>query len=224
MRAKANGIKKSGARISTGPDSKQNYKTPGEFMEAVAKKFGPITFDLAATADNTQSPNYFAPVTGPDGPLPFDPKAFAMDAFDHPWSYLTSNRFRREGFKGLAWLNCEFGSIPEWACKCRDESQAGGNILLLTPAALGANWFSKYIAKHADVYLLKPRIPFIPGKPFNRDCMLSHFVGPKTRSTGPYTVEGTEGLEDKRLIAIWNWQTGETTMQWTAQYPGMSGK
>ena len=149
---------------------------------------------------------------------------FAMDAFGHPWAYLTSNRFRREGFKGLAWLNCEFGSIPEWACKCRDESQAGGNILLLTPAALGANWFSKYIAKHADVYLLKPRIPFIPGKPFNRDCMLSHFVDPKTRSTGPYTVEGTEGLEDKRLIAIWNWQTGETTMQWTAQYPGMSGK
>jgi hypothetical protein len=208
-----------GARISTGPDSKQNYKTPQSFMEAVTNRFGPISFDLAATSDNTQSPNYFAPVTGPEGPMPRDPNAFGLDAFDHPWSYLTTNRFRRDGEMGLAWLNCEFGSIPEWAEKCRDEGQAGANVLLLTPAALGANWFSKFIAAHADVYICKPRIPFIPGKPFNRDCMLSHFVKPSMRSWGRMKVKGLDELDNFRIMEIWNWQTGKTEQRWLVPYP-----
>ena len=97
-----------GARISTGLNSKQDYPTPDEFMAAVVDRFGPITFDLAAHAENTQSPNYFAPCTGPEGPLPRDPKAFGIDAFDHPWAYLTHHRFRREGWPGLLWLNCPF--------------------------------------------------------------------------------------------------------------------
>jgi hypothetical protein len=208
----------SGARISTGRDSKQDYRTPADFMEAVTARFGPVTFDLAAHAENTQSPNYFAPCTGPEGPLPRDPRAFAIDALDHPWAHLSTSRFRRQGLRpggehGLLWLNCEWNDIPAWAAKCRDEGGCGANILLLTSAGVGASWFSDLIVSYADTYLLKPRLEFIPGEPHNRDCMLSHFVDPRVRSQGRYAVKGAPPAEF-RSLEIWNWQTGETVHQW----------
>jgi hypothetical protein len=201
-----------GARVSSGTGSKQDYRTPADFMAAVVDRFGPISFDLAAHAENKQSPNYFAPCTGPEGPLPLDKAAFGTDAFDHPWGYLSTSRFRRDGFPGLLWLNCEFNDIPRWAKRCRDESCAGANILLLTPASVGANWFSDLIAPWADTYILKPRLEFIPGQVFPKDCMLSHFVRPDFRHTGPYSVKGTP--DTGRILEIWNWKKSQTVHQW----------
>ncbi len=203
-----------GARISSGSDSKQDYKTQADLMAAIVARFGPITFDLAAHAENTQSPNYFAPCTGPEGPLPFDKAAFAIDAFDHTWHDLSTNHFRREGFIGLLWLNCEFNDIPSWAARCRDESSRGANILLLTPASVGANWFSELIAPYADTYLLKPRLSFIPKQTYNKDCMISHFVEPQVRNSGKFRVVGApEG--DTRSLEIWNWKKNKVEQQWT---------
>ncbi len=204
----------SGARVSSGPDSKQDYKTPADFMEAVIARFGPITFDLAAHAGNTQSPNYFAPCTGPEGPLPFDPEAYGIDAFDHPWASLSTSTFRRHGFMGLLWNNCEFNDIVSWASRHRDESKKGANSLLLTPASVGANWFSDLIAPYADTYLLKPRLAFIPGQTYNKDCMLSHFVSPDVRSTGQYAVVGAP-KGNVRVMEIWNWKKNIIEQQWT---------
>lgn len=51
----------SGPRVTSGSDSRQDYKTPGDFMGAVAKRFGMPTFDLAAHAGNHQFEPYFAP-------------------------------------------------------------------------------------------------------------------------------------------------------------------
>lgn len=202
-----------GARVSSGPTSKQDYRTPTEFMTAVEARFGPITFDLAATAANTQSPNYFAPCSGPEGPMPFDPQAFATDAFDHPWATLSS-RFRREGFLGLCWLNCEFNDIEHWASKCAEESQKWGcNILLLTPASVGANWFSDVIAPFADVYIVKPRLAFIPKQTYNKDCMLSHFCATDVRSSDKFAVKGAPS-EEFRSMEIWNWKLNKTEHQW----------
>jgi hypothetical protein len=204
----------SGARISSGSDSKQDYKTQSDLMAAIVARFGPITFDLAALAANTQSPNYFAPCTGPEGPLPFDDEAYGIDAFDHPWAHLATNRFRREGYTGLLWLNCEFNDIPTWAARCRDEAKQGANILLLTPASVGANWFSDLIAPYADTYLLKPRLSFIPKQTYNKDCMISHFVVPKIRSYGPFKVVGAPE-DDTRVLEIWNWKKNKIESQWT---------
>jgi hypothetical protein len=47
--------------LSTGPGSVQNYRTPANFMEACARKFGPIGFDLAAEPHNKQHDRYFGP-------------------------------------------------------------------------------------------------------------------------------------------------------------------
>ena len=236
-----------GARISTGKNNKQDYATPADLMAAVERRFGPIAFDLAAHAGNAKSPKYFAPVTGREGPLPFDPKAFGMDAFDHDWSRLSCDTFldtsrmelidvRVPSFarflkggpdlahdflgdsrtlpvplesqlvhrprKGLLWLNCEFNDIPRWITRVKEESERGANILSLTPASVGSVWFDTLVAGYANVYLLRPRIPFIPGEPYNKDCMLSHFVSPSDRS------------EDFPFICTWNWKEDRITHLW----------
>jgi hypothetical protein len=225
-----------GARISTGKDNKQDYATPADFMAAVAGRFGPIAFDLAAHAGNAKSPNYFAPVTGREGPLPRDPAAFGMDSFDHSWAELSCKTFlnphheemvdvtvptvdwigpsQAVGYttrtkekvsrprKGLLWLNCEFNDIPRWTKRVKEESEKGANILSLTPASVGSVWFDELVAPFADVYLLRPRIPFIPGEPYNKDCMLSHFVSPSDRD---------EGFPS---ICTWNWKADEITHIW----------
>jgi len=51
----------SGPRVSTGIDSKQDYGTPRDFLDAVEKRFGAIGMDLAAHAANHKFPRYFAP-------------------------------------------------------------------------------------------------------------------------------------------------------------------
>ena len=191
-----------GARISTGRNNKQDYATPADLMAAVERRFGPIAFDLAAHSRNAKSPNYFAPVTGPEGPLPLDHQAHGMDAFDHSWSHLSCNRFCLMGRKGLLWLNCEFNDIPRWVTRVRGESEAGANILSLTPASVGSVWFDDLVAPFANVYLLRPRIPFIPGEPYNKDCMISHFVSPSDRS------------DNFPFICTWQWKEDRITHIW----------
>lgn len=190
-----------GARISTGADSKQDYRTPDDFIKVVEKRFGRIRFDLAACSYNKQSDNYFAPCTGSEGPLPFDPKAFGHDAFDHSWAQLSTNRFRNEGRRGLLWLNPEFAQIVRWGERVRNESILGARIAFLTPAAMGANWFTNIIARYADVYLLNGRLSFIPGKPYNKDCMLSIF-DPDIVSERPHQMH------------VWDWRNDLIQHTW----------
>jgi len=51
----------SGPRVTSGTESKQDYATPDSLIAAVVKRFGPISFDLAAHAGNKKHPRYFAP-------------------------------------------------------------------------------------------------------------------------------------------------------------------
>lgn len=159
------------ARVSSGKDSKQDYATPPEFIQAVERKFGPIQFDLAAHAGNAKHARYFAPTE--------DPAAYAVDAFAHPWVDLS---LLFPG--GPLWLNCEFNDTARWAARCSAEGRYGANIALLTPVAI-TNWFCDYIVGRADVYLLKGRLCFDGESPFPKDCMLSHF---HPQATGAITV------------------------------------
>jgi len=190
-----------GARVSTGNDSKQDYRTPSDLMAACYKHFGPVGFDLAATAENAQHERYFAPDviieikgTGKTKEIirhpHHDPKAYGHDAFTHSWVEV-SRKF------GLLWLNCEFNAIADWSDRCRREGAEGAQILLLTPAAVGANWFVDSIASFADVYYLKGRPAFIPGQTYNKDCMISHF-GP--RASG--------------MSFVWDWRRDLILHRW----------
>lgn len=104
-----------------------------------------------------------------------DEGAYAFDAFAHSWADL-SNTFRSPGGgPGLLWLNCEFGDIDPWADRFKMESKKGANGLLLTPAAVGSNWFRDKVSGFSDDYLLNGRLCFDGKNVFPKDCVLSHF-------------------------------------------------
>src|SRR5687768_10819519 len=93
--------------------SKQDVQTPPEFMSAVYKRFGPICWDLAASAENTQhASNYFTK---------------EQNSLIQPWHEIqkSANHF------GWLWLNCEYDDIAPWASKCAAEMELGARILLL---------------------------------------------------------------------------------------------
>lgn len=193
----------SGPSVSSGPDSKQDYQTPREFIAAVEKRFGKIQFDLAAVAANAQHERYFAPdkiieVIGKGKKRQVivhphhDPKAYGHDAFKHDWSQLT-----RSLPSGILWLNCEFGDIPPWAGKCRVEGHRGAEITLLTPASVGANWFRDTVAGVSDTYLLNGRMSFDGKNVYPKDCMLSHW---HPAATG--------------LICVWDWNADQLHTIW----------
>jgi len=51
----------SGPRVTSGEDSRQDYGTPANLLSAIAHRFDPIQFDLAAHAANHKHARYFAP-------------------------------------------------------------------------------------------------------------------------------------------------------------------
>jgi hypothetical protein len=156
------------ARISTGKNSKQDYQTQKELIQACEKRFGKLTLDLAARSYNKVCDRYIAPCTGPEGTLPLDKAAYRIDSFDHDWSLL----YQELG--GVFWLNCEFGDIARWSAKCALEASKGANILLLIPYGTTKAFMANVLGV-ADLYLLEGRLQFIPGESFPKDCVIAHY-------------------------------------------------
>lgn len=128
--------------------SKQDYRTPPEFLSAVENRWGMLEADLACTKANSVARD--ARVEG-----------------DHrPWPRV-----------GNLWLNPPFADIATWAAKCSLWSpQGGARLFLLTPASIGANWFADYVHGKAMVYGLSPRLKFVGEKdPYPKDLILSVF-------------------------------------------------
>lgn len=156
-----------GAAFNTGK-SRQDYQTPLEFRVAVKCEFGPVVWDLAATAQQNISYaelNYF----GPD-----HPEVACRDALVVPWGDFTGIPV------GLRWLNPPFANIKPWAKKCAHESSLGVEILFLVPASVGSNWFWDYVAPYAHVYALSPRLSFDGKHPFPKDLILAHYKPQRT--------------------------------------------
>ncbi len=79
---------------------------------------------------------------------------------------------------GILWLNPPFDNIAPWAKKCAEESRKGAKILFLTPASVGANWFSSHVHRLSFVLGLNGRLAFDPANPtwgYPKDCILSCF-------------------------------------------------
>lgn len=232
----------SGPRISTGEDSKQDYRTPEDFMAAVVKRHGPIAFDLAAHRGNKQHANYFAPeffiekydpetkkfsvdefveslvlrgarqdeaykaiVAAVDAKKKckvsiknHDKEAYRLDAFKHSWSTISQEFKSPNGGPGLLWLNCEFSDIDPWAERCKQEAERGANILLLTPAAVGSNWYAEHVAGHASIDKLNGRLCFDGKNVFPKDCILSHYH-----------------LRSDRSVHVWRWRENKVLHSWT---------
>jgi DNA (cytosine-5)-methyltransferase 1 len=136
-----------GASMARG-SSRQDYATPPDFMAACVKRFGPIAFDLAASAENTKAPRFFS---------------IEQNSLVQPWHEI----------EGLLWLNPPFNDIAPWAKKCSEEMRLGARILFLTPASVGSNWFRDFTDGHARVLALNGRICFDGIAPYPKDCICS---------------------------------------------------
>lgn len=121
--------------ISTGKDSKQDVGTPRDFLDAVEKRWGKISFDLAASADNAVVPNYF------------DKEA---DSLKQDWSQLN----------GLLWLNPEFIKIEPWVQKAAG-TEFQDTFLCLAPGAFRTEWWRRWCKNQCHTILLEGYFYFV---------------------------------------------------------------
>jgi len=132
--------------------TKQSYETPDNFFEAVNRSL-PFAWDLAASEYNRKCHNFIDE---------------SSDSLTHPWHTLNH--------RSWLWLNPPFKNIAPWARKCYEESRLGANVVMLTPASVGSNWFRDRVWKKALVVFLNGRLTF-KGETtcYPKDCMISIF-------------------------------------------------
>lgn len=115
--------------------SEQVVGTPEEFIMAVEERFGHLSVDLAATAENAKAPFHIGPES---------------DSLKQKWNL----------YDGNLWLNPPFGHIKPWVKKA-SKTIPSGRILVLVPASVGSNWFADHVWGRARVYFLRPRMMFV---------------------------------------------------------------
>jgi phage N-6-adenine-methyltransferase len=132
-------------------ESKQDYGTDPLLLAAVRRRFGRLAWDLAAHASNAVCDLWIGE---------------HQNSLVQEWHRLD----------GLLWLNPPFSRIDPWAKKCAIEAAKGARILLLTPAAVGSEWFREHVAPNAYTLALNPRLTFVgETDPYIKDCQLSYF-------------------------------------------------
>jgi phage N-6-adenine-methyltransferase len=124
--------------------SKQDYKTPTDFILATKQLLGITYFDVDFAADdtNTQAASW-------------------LDKDDN--SLLPKWDWKDFLHEGWGWLNPPYDDIAPWAEKCLRTSQAGGRIAFLVPASVGSNWYRDFIHDQdgVEVLFLNGRLCFI---------------------------------------------------------------
>jgi phage N-6-adenine-methyltransferase len=146
----------SGASFNRGA-SRQDYRTPDDFRDAVIKRFGMPEIDLAGDESNKFGRTV---ITKEDDSLLVD------------WSLFTHT---------LLFLNPPFGDIAPWVKKCAEATEAGSkkdwgvHILFLVPASVGANWWREWVHHKALVHFLSPRLSFDGKHPFPKDIALIEY-------------------------------------------------
>ena len=146
--------KKTGASLARGR-SETVVGTPRVFLDAVERRWGPLTVDLAATAENAKAPHCITP---------------EQDSLVQDWYRLQGN----------LWLNPPYDDIGPWAKKCVTELAMaplrGWRVLFLVPASIGSNWFAEHVYCHAAVHALKGRLTFNGHKdPYPKDLILAEY-------------------------------------------------
>lgn len=141
--------------------SGQVFRTPAPFLGATKALLGidQFAFDFAASAENTCA-EYF-----------WDEETNALAHAAPYWASRTSGDFQ----PGWGWLNPPFKRIGPWAKLCWEMSQLGGQVALLVPAAVGANWWRDFVHAKAHVLFLNGRLHFLPDQPtwgYPKDCAL----------------------------------------------------
>ena len=137
--------------------SKQNYRTPENFIQAVKQRLGIQEFAIDFAADRFNS----------QALLFWDERIDALQQSVTAWARQCKN--------GWGWLNPSYTDIKPWAACCMETAALGGSLAFLVPAAVGSNWFRDYVDHNAYVLLLNGRLAFMPDKPtwlYPKDCIL----------------------------------------------------
>ena len=161
------------------PGDIDHFETSQSFAGAMARQFGPIDLDLAATMENTKFEIFIRPED---------------DALDLSWSGFANSRCCHPA----GWLNPEYGkrekgkTLGDWVRKAWHESLDDFRVVMLTPSNMGSSWMWLLIAQ-GWVFLLDGRMGF--GGPHGTgkfDCAVS-ILGPP-----PLMLEGVP----KGLIGV----------------------
>ena len=118
--------------------SKQDYGTPPEFVQALERRFGPITFDLAASKHTALASAFFTE---------------EQDALSRSWLDLGP----------VAFCNPPFGDIRPWAEKCAECRWLRRWTLLLVPASMGSMWWRDHVLSKCQADGI-PRLRFVGAK------------------------------------------------------------
>lgn len=140
----------SGQAMAGSTLKKQDYETPQEFIEAVERRFGHLSLDLAAhDASVSRAPFYFTE---------------AEDSLKREWG----------SQEGNLWLNPPFADIAPWVKKAADECrERAAWTFVLIPASIGAVYYRESILDKSLVLGLSPRMTFRGcTTPYPKDLML----------------------------------------------------
>ncbi len=162
--------------------SRQDYETPADFLEAVARRFGPLEVDLACGL--SEQLGLFGHNDTRKAPIGCCYPVVDSLAESFSWA---------ERYDGSTmWLNPPFRKMRPWVKKTSEQSAilTSGLILVLSPACVATNWFEDHVYRRALVLPLLPRLTFVGEKdPFPKDLMLSVY--------GPNVTPGFE---------LWRWK------------------
>jgi hypothetical protein len=96
------------------------------------------------------------------------------DRLKKDWSRLGNGR---PGDPADLWLNPQSVSVSPWARKCARSTKGATSvrIFMLTPASVGARWFSEWVLGRAKVLMLAGRLSTARDGRYAKGCMLSVF-------------------------------------------------
>lgn len=152
----------------------QTWATPPAFIAWCAKEvlpgcgFAEFGLDACAEPHNSKAPRFLAPV-GCD--LGSGLNCVGTDGLRASWANY-----------GAVWCNPGFSECAKWLDKAAAEADKGVTSLVLTHACHGARWFRKRKEQASAIWLINPRINFLPPEGVtptsnNRDSYLWVFSG-----------------------------------------------
>jgi len=129
--------------------SLDTWSTPLDFYEALCQRFGPIDVDVCASWRNFKEWPY---ISKERNALTTDWKKFAVQ--HNVWNRYSCTTF---------YCNPPYTNLMPWIARCNEMcSKYGCHILLLTHDNFSAKWFQHAVATAYEVFLLQPRIQFLP--------------------------------------------------------------
>lgn len=131
--------------------SKQDYTTPVDFLDAVARQFGPIDLDLACRTDNMVA----------DYGIAYDKDLDALEqGWNDPMYWSRRGNVTVSGDEiRVAFLNPPFATIRPWAAKLETCRWLRRWTLMLVPASMGSAWWADHVLNKTMVYGI-PRLAF----------------------------------------------------------------